>query len=168
MVRFQTFPKSARPEPLLHSVVDSFLSVEDQITSSVFQYSSNEILAFVSGGLKDCGFVVETDKTDLGKIKRPVLFGEGGRPERTFEADAFHEATGTVLEVEAGRGVSNYQFLKDLFQACVMQDAQHLIIAVRITYRQSKDYEKVVSFFETLYSSGRLSLPLESVTIVGY
>jgi len=30
------------------------------------------------------------------------------------------------LEVEAGRAYTNYQFLKDLFQACMMHDVQYL------------------------------------------
>jgi hypothetical protein len=48
-----------------------------------------------------------------------------------------------VLEVEAARGVDNNQFLKDLFQACMMHDVQYLGIAVRNVYPQSPDFEKV-------------------------
>ena len=43
-----------------------------------------------------------------------------------------------------------------------------LMIAVRNKYRVSPDYDKVVSFFDTLYSSGRLGLPLSNVTVAGY
>ncbi len=73
-----------------------------------------------------------------------------------------------VIEVEAGRGVTNYQFLKDLFQACVMQDVDYAVIAVRQDYRGSDDYRKVVSFIETIYASNRLVLPLNGVLIIGY
>ncbi|WP_336774145.1 hypothetical protein [Paenibacillus sp. MMO-58] len=37
-----------------------------------------------------------------------------------FEADAYNKEFETVLEIEAGRAATNYQFLKDLFQACMM------------------------------------------------
>jgi hypothetical protein len=58
--------------------------------------------------------------------------------------------------------------MKDLFQACMMQDALHLVIAVRQNYRGANDYEKVKVLVDTLYSSQRLILPLKSVTILGY
>lgn len=70
--------------------------------------------------------------------------------------------------MEAGRGVTNYQFLKDLFQACMMNNVEYLIIAVRNIYRTSKDFEKVATFFDTLYASGRIKLPLKGVLVIGY
>lgn len=45
-----------------------------------------------------------------------------GKLDKSFEADALHKELGFVLEVEAGRGVTNNQFLKDLFQACMMSN----------------------------------------------
>ena len=42
------------------------------------------------------------------------LFGKNGKLEKSFEADALNTSRKTVLEVEAGRGVTNHQFLKDL------------------------------------------------------
>ena len=167
-IQFQCFPKSHPVSEGALLVVDAFNSVSHEVDSSRHKMASDQVLGLVRPELESRFFEVESGKTADAKIRRPVLFGEGGKPEKTFEADAFHAATGTVLEVEAGRGVTNYQFLKDLFQACVMQDAQHLVIAVRLIYRSSKDYEKVVSFFSTLYASGRLNLPLRSVTALGY
>lgn len=73
-----------------------------------------------------------------------------------------------VLEVEAGRGVTNYQFLKDLFQACVMQDVDFFAVAIRQDYRQHNDYKKVVGFFDTIFASNRLTLPLKGILIIGY
>jgi hypothetical protein len=72
------------------------------------------------------------------------------------------------LEVEAGRGVTNYQFLKDLFQACMMYEANYLVIAIRNVYRKSQDFDRVVAFYNTLYASNRLSLPLKGILIIGY
>ena len=58
--------------------------------------------------------------------------------EKYFEADAFFDKKGFVLEVEAGRGLTNNQFLKDLFQACMMHNIDYLGIAVRMIYREKK------------------------------
>ena len=98
----------------------------------------------------------------------PVLFGPNGRLEKYFDADGYNEQTKTVIEVEAGRAVTNYQFLKDLFQACMMYEVDFLIIAVRIDYKGNPDFQKVITFFDTLYSSGRLVLPLKGILIIGY
>ena len=73
-----------------------------------------------------------------------------------------------VVEVEAGRGYLNNQFLKDLFQACMMHNVDYCAIAVRNHYIKSRDFEKVKGFFETLFASGRLQLPLKGVLLIGY
>lgn len=88
--------------------------------------------------------------------------------EKAFDADCYSEQFKTVIEIEAGRAVTNYQFLKDLFQACVMHDVEYLVIAVRNEYKNSKDFQKVTAFFETIYASQRLQLPLKGIIIVGY
>lgn len=88
--------------------------------------------------------------------------------EKYFEADALNPQNKTVVEVEAGRGVTNYQFLKDLFQACMMQEIEYLVIAVRNIYRGQKDFETVILFLDTLYASNRLKLPLKGILIIGY
>ena len=64
--------------------------------------------------------------------------------------------------------MTNYQFLKDLFQACMMYEVDFLVIAVRKTYSKNQDFKTVITFFDTLYASGRLRLPLEGILIVGY
>jgi len=87
---------------------------------------------------------------------------------KSFDVDAYHETEGFVLEVEAGRGYLNHQFLKDLFQACMMRNVEYLAIAVRNIYKNSPDFEKVFMFFDTLYTSNRLPLPLAGVLIIGY
>ena len=113
-------------------------------------------------------FRVEVGKKATEKISVPVLFGINGRLEKYFEADAYHEQEGFVVEVEAGRALVNNQFLKDLFQACMMHDVKYLAIAVRNLYHGSDDFGKIVRFFDTLYTSRRLTLPLEGILIIGY
>jgi hypothetical protein len=111
---------------------------------------------------------VEGGKSRSQRVEVPVLFGRDGKIAKYFDADAYNEKERVVLEVEAGRGVTNYQFLKDLFQACVMKDVKYLIIGVRKTYRGRKDFEVVASFLDSLYANQRLKLPLEGILILGY
>ena len=70
--------------------------------------------------------------------------------------------------MEAGRAVVNNQVLKDYFEACMMQNVDYLCIAVRNHYINSMDYEKVVTFFETLYLSDRIKTALKGLLIIGY
>ena len=88
--------------------------------------------------------------------------------EKYFEADGYNQLEQTVIEVEAGRAVTNYQFLKDIFQACVMHDVLYLVVAVRNIYRNQKDFDMVISFLDTLYASNRMILPLKGILIIGY
>lgn len=168
-ILWQHFPKHSPCPEGLQRVTKCFEFVAADISShkNVGQ-NSNAVLGKVRDGLINVGFDVESSKTAEGKIKVPVLYGANGKIDKYFDADAFHPIDRIVLEVEAGRGVANYQFLKDLFQACVMQDVDYLAIAVRQDYRGSKDYEKVVTFIETIFASNRLTLPLKGILIIGY
>lgn len=167
-VVFQTFPKSMGTPKIVNAVINVFKNRQDLICSHSNDLKSNEVLAVLRTELEELGFQIETDKTSSGKIKVPVLYGLNGSTSKTFDADGFHPGEGVVLEVEAGRAVTNYQFLKDLFQACAMQEANHLVISVRNIYKGNKDFVTVLNFMEALYASSRLSLPLQSITIVGY
>lgn len=129
---------------------------------------SDAVLSVVRPGLEAAGFEVETGKRTDQKIRVPVLFGRNGTVEKAFEADAWNRSRRMVLEVEAGRGVTNNQFLKDLFQACMMQGVDYCGIAVRNRYINSRDFERALAFFETLYASRRLELPLAGVLLIGY
>ena len=169
MINWIYFPKSDKPTPLVLDVVHAFKKVAQEIDSNTQKSQvSNEALRKLAAVLKEAGFEVERDKKKGEKISIPVLFGEHGRPEKTFDADAYHATEGFVLEVEAGRGVTNNQFLKDLFQACMMHEVHYLGIAVRNDYLGSADYQTVKTFFETLYASSRLQLPLKGILLIGY
>ena len=168
-IMWQHFPKHSPCSGFFTRVISCFEKVSTEIASpeNVGQ-TSNEVLAKVRKGLEELGFAVETSKTSDGKIKVPVLYGANGKIEKSFDADAYNLKEKTVVEVEAGRGVSNYQFLKDLFQACVMQEVDYAVIAIRQDYRGSDDYSKVITFIETIYASNRLILPLKGLLIIGY
>ncbi len=172
MIEWFYFPQSLEPHSLAREVVAAFENVASEIESPINTLDSNGVLLKVRPGLEALGFTVETGKKKAEKITVPVLFGRNGRIEKSFDADAYHVQGKFVLEVEAGRAVSNNQFLKDLFQACLMVDVDYLGIAVRNVYEAGsatgKDFETVVRFFETLQASRRLQLPLKGVLVIGY
>ena len=97
-----------------------------------------------------------------------MLYGVHGRIEKSFEADGYLANSGYVIEVEAGRAVVNYQSLKDFFKACTMVEVDKLCIAVRNQYRTFNDFDRVCKFFEAMYASNRLGIPLTGLLIVGY
>ena len=106
-------------------------------------------------------------KERLKKNHVPVLFGQNNSIDQFFNADGISNDGRIVLEIEAGRAVANYAFLKDI-QACMMHGVEFLIIAVRNNYKGNDDFEKAYTFLETLYISGRLVLPLKGITLIGY
>lgn len=171
MLHWAYFPRSAKPTDLALGVVSAFQAAYPLITSSTLTLGSNAVLAQLRPGLLQLGFEVETGKKKIEKIPVPVLYGNNGRIAKAFDADAHHLEGRFVVEVEAGRGVINNQFLKDLFQACMM-DVDYLAIAVRNLYVaagiKNPDFDRVVIFLDTLYASNRLTLPLKGILLLGY
>lgn len=127
-----------------------------------------QVLHYLRPHLELLGFRIETGKSKGEKIPVPVLFGLNNRIDRSFDADGVSGDGRIVLEVEAGRAVVNYQFLKDIFQACMMHGVEYLVLAVRNNYRGNDDFQRVYSFLETLYISSRLALPLKGIIVIGY
>lgn len=168
MINWQFFPKSRIIPEHLKNVLGVFEVNEGLISSEVYNYGSNEVLENVRTNLEKLDYQIEKSKKSSDKIKVPVLFGQNGKLEKYFDADGYNKATKTVIEVEAGRAVTNYQFLKDLFQASMMYEVDYLVIAVRKDYRGNPDFQNVITFFDTLYASGRLQLPLKGILIIGY
>jgi len=169
MINWMYYPKNQRPDPISNQIVDAFKAIAAEIDSFTHEtQESNVVLAKVCPGLESCGFRVEKSKKEIDCINVPVLFGINGNVEKSFKADAYLESAKYVVEVEAGRGVVNYQFLKDFFEACTMNEVDKLCIAVRNDYKKSNDFAKVCTFFDTLYASGRLGIPLKGILIIGY
>jgi hypothetical protein len=169
LINWVYFPKSSPPPDFGVQIVGIFESLAEAIDSSASAIQHSDlVMAKLRPSLEKLGFRVEKGKSAEGKIVVPVLFGRKGKVLKCFNADAHAVAAGWVLEVEAGRAVDNNQFLKDIFQACMMHDVLHLAIAVRNKYRGSDDFAKVESFLETLYVSGRLQLPLKGILLIGY
>ena len=62
----------------------------------------------------------KTGKLKEQKISVPVLFGYDNRIDKAFNADAVSADGKIVIEIEAGKATENNQFLKDVFQGCMM------------------------------------------------
>jgi len=168
LVNWAFFPRSAALPPVAEKLVQAFKECLPSFASDKHKLASNAVLACMAPSLGRIGFQVEGGKHKAGKVSVPVLFGRNGKVDKSFDADAYHREAELVLEVEAGRAVVNNQFLKDLFQACMMQGVRYLAIAVRNNYRGADDFENVFRFFDTLYTSDRLKLPLGGVLLIGY
>jgi hypothetical protein len=172
MLNWAYFPRSSKPTQKALEVVDAFRRVHAIVDSAHQTMPSNEVLSHVAPLLAELGFRTEVGKKRSEKVYVPVLYGNNGSVAKAFEADAHHIEEGFVVEVEAGRAVVNNQFLKDLFQACMMDKVDYLGIAVRNSYEaagvRNPDFERVVTFFDTLYASDRIKLPLKGILILGY
>lgn len=167
-MKWSYFPQNKKISDNFLKIVSVFENNKNNISSDLHTLNSDEVLDTVSNDLEKIGYVVEKSKRDKDKIKMPVLYGECGVPKLNFEVDAFSEETKIVIEVEAGRAVTNYQFLKDFFEACCMAEAEYLCIAVRTIYRNQCDYQKVCNFFKAMCASDRFAFPLKGILIIGY
>ena len=121
--------------------------------------------------IKREGFSADLFDYVLGASGGPkwfVLFGLDNQIDKSYNADALSKDGKIVIEVEAGRATENNQYMKDIFQACMMFEVEYLIVAVRNTYRGHNDFNIVYTFLETLYISSRLHLPLKGILLIGY
>jgi len=171
MINYQFFPRSQGVTPEIRDIIDCFKRVDAERDEKI-HLKSNDMLALLRPGLEALGFQVETGKAKTEQIYVPVLFSENDVIDKFFAADALSKDHKIVIEVEAGRAVRNNQFLKDIFQACMMFDIEYLVIAVLNEYSgggaTTKDYHEVKTFLETLYISNRLKLPLKGILLIGY
>lgn len=175
MINFQYFPRSRGVDKELQSIIDVFKHV-DETKDPDAHMASNKMLELLRPGLEELGFRVEKGKGKEDNIPVPVLFGENNEIDKSFFADAQSYDGKIVLEVEAGRAVFNNQFLKDIFQACMMHEVEILVIAVLNEYHfkvkgkehVSNDFQTIKTFLETMYISNRLHLPLKGILIIGY
>jgi len=167
-MKYQFFPRSQGMTAEMKAIVNCFENVYGEINSEKHNLNSNEVLDKLYYSLTEIGFAVETGKKSSDKIRIPVLFGLDNKIDKEFNADALSHDGKIVIEVEAGRALDNNQFLKDIFQACMMFAVEYLVIAVRKEYRGRKDFDIIYAFLETLYISNRLQLPLKGILLIGY
>jgi hypothetical protein len=167
------YPSAIEPPEWVGPVVAAFRAVQSQIDSRLnVGVSSDAALAALRPELVRHGFEVEGGKTRAGRIRRPVLFGEVGRPVVAYEVDGFHPQHEIVLEVEAGRGAANNADYRDLIRASLMVDARFLVLAMMLHYGTGrtaiKSYDAARDRIDAIYASERLRLPLDGILLVGY
>lgn len=168
MIRWMYYPNSEKIPAHLEMLINIFIKNETAISSDSNNLKSDEALAVLSGDMELNGFSVEKSKAKVDLVRVPVLYGENGKEALAFEVDAYHPQYNTVVEIEAGRAFTNYQFLKDFFECCMMQNADYFCVAVKKKYRGHKDFDSVCSFFSALYASQRMALPLKGILVIGY
>jgi hypothetical protein len=178
--RWRFFPSFQAPPPWVPDLAAVFTSNRAEIDSTVEhaqRMESNEVLRVLASDLESgMGFTVEQGKKRLGKLPRPVFFGDEGSYLRTYEIDAFEPAHGIALEVEAGRATMGNAIYRDLIQGSLMVDARFLALAVPLEYRyqsgkrltREPSYAKTYSVVEAIYGSQRLSLPFDGLLLIGY
>lgn len=172
------YPRNVRPP----GWAEGFLSVINGAAREIATeppragVTSDVVLRHLAPGLQTLGFVVESGKSAAGKIKRPVLFGDNGRAEVSYEIDAFHDGHGIVVEVEAGRGARGNAVYRDIIRASLIVDARYLALLLPITYRHQSAgrlvsvpaFRNAQDQFNAIYASQRLRLPFDGVLLVGY
>lgn len=169
MINYQFFPRSRGITSSIEDIIFCFEKVANEIDSETHEkQESNEVLSKVGAYLENIGYKVERSKKTEDKIDVPVLFGPNNRIDKSFYADGLSEDGKIVIEVEAGRALANNQFLKDIFEASMMFEVEYLVLAVRNKYKQSNDFQKINTFLETMYISGRIQLPLKGILLIGY
>ena len=167
-INYQLFPRNIPMIKQLDDVISAFNRIFIKIDSSKFKLKSNDVLKIVCPEFLSIKYKVETGKKDNEKIIVPVLYGINGKIDKKFEADGINEDGTIVIEVEAGRAVLNNQFLKDIFQASMMDKVEYLVLAVRKTYKNKRDFDEVYTFLETMYVSNRIQLDLKGILLIGY
>lgn len=176
-MHFSTFPRTKLPLHFVSKVFEVFLKSGSQISTATLSkgLSSDAVMSVLRADLSKLGFEVEAGKKHVQKLKRPVFFGEDGRPSRQYEIDGFHSEWNCGIEIEAGRAWMGNAVYRDLIQAMVMVDLSHLILAVPLGYKYqsggkpvvSNDYANTISVADALFSHSRIVMPY-GLTVIGY
>ncbi|MBO5853906.1 MAG: hypothetical protein J6Q61_04135 [Bacteroidales bacterium] len=146
-IRYQFFSKDKDVTQELMDIIKIFVKHSDEFNSYNKELCSNEVLSCISNDLKQLGY----------KIK-----------ETRNGPDAINKQHKIIVEVEAGRALTNNQFLRNLIETCLIDNVEYLVLAVRNIYKKQHDYDKIVEFLSRLYASSKLILPLKGVLVLGY
>jgi hypothetical protein len=176
-VRYSSFPRTQPPPAFIPDVVAAFREYDEKINTValVKGLTSDGVLSVMRDRLIQLNFEVETGKRQGQKIKRPVYFGENGQPKLQYEIDAYQPQWRCGLEIEAGRAWMGNAIYRDLIQALIMVNLDHLILAVPNAYKYqtnnkttiNKDYDYTVAVADAIYGHSRIKMPF-TLTVVGY
>ena len=177
------FPRNVRPPTWVNDLVALTISVQDEIATDVPvvgiekpDRTSDAILAKLTPGMQSLGYQVETGKKRDQKITRPVLYGDDGIPDVSYDIDAFHDGLGIAVEVEAGRGAANSADYRDIVRTSLLLDAEYLAMFMPLAYRSGQGkratvmpaYNNTRRQLNAIYASLRLRLPFKGILLVGY
>jgi len=174
---FPAFRPPPRWVPALVSIFETNRTQIDSLVVHAKRMESDDVLRVLADDLEsDMGFAVERGTNRMGKLPRPVFFGDQGAYLRTYEIDAFQPDHGIALEVEAGRATMGNAIYRDIIQGPLIVDARFLALAVPVEYRyksgaretKEPSYAKTYSVVEAIYRSQRLELPFEGLLVIGY
>jgi hypothetical protein len=175
---WQYFPRNAKPPQWVWDFIANVRAAEERISTVERKTAlgGDRVLQLLSTGLRELGFEVESSKKASDRIRRPVLFGGNGRPEVSYEIDAFHDGSGIAVEVEAARGARGNATYRDLVRTSLIVDAQYLALLLPTVYRYGSSgrevsvraYNECLDLLSALYASQRLQLPFRGVLLVGY
>ena len=176
------FPRNTRPPQWAEQLVAVVATHEAQLDTRPIpepgapRLTSDDVLARIRPEMEVLGYSVEAGKLKHQKITRPVLFGEGGRPEVSYDIDAFHDELGIAVEVEAGRGSNSNADYRDIVRTSLLLDADYLALLMPIAYRSQSGgktsavngYANTRGQLSAIYASLRLRLPFDGVLLIGY
>jgi hypothetical protein len=174
--RWIYYPNREAPPTWVTEFISIVEASRQNIDSSVVHeppLTSDIVLRHLQPGLELGGYSVESSKKRTGKIRRPVLFGEGGVERVAFEVDAVHQELGVLVEVEAGRGAMGNAVYRDLVRSSLIVGAQYLALGVMTEYRYSassvsQSYRDSKELLDAVFASGRLKFPFEGILLFGY
>jgi hypothetical protein len=170
------FPRADKTPQHLRDLRDTFLPMHEYAFErgcEGWNVQSNHALKIAAPQLTDLhGYSVENWPKGV-RNRLPILFGPDETTLRYHDADAYHEGLRTIIEVEAGTATANNAYLKDIFEASMVVNADYLVLAVRKIYQSktggaSPDYKIVYDALDTIYSSGRIQLDLRGILLIGY
>ena len=134
--------------------------------------TSDYVLSVLRPGMERIGYVVESGKLSTQRIRRPVLFGDNGRAEVSYELDAFHDELGVAVEVEAGRGAMGNADYRDIIRMSLLLDARYMVLMTPAMYRygttSTSAFTRTRDQLSAIYASERLRLPFAGALLIGY
>lgn len=168
MINYQIFPQNVEKTEIIKRILDCFSRQYDKISSESHALDSLEVLDVLSNDLISLEFNVQTGNARNDRIFVPVLFSPNNQVKKSFSVNAISSDKKIVIEIEAGRALTNNQFLEDICHTSMMYCVECLILAVRNEYRNSHDYLKILDYLDTLFLNNRIKIPLKSIVLIGY
>ena len=163
------FPNQSKIPSTLKKLLKIFEKYKDLIDSSndddETRRNSDAVLGILSDDLEKAGYLVERSKKREDKISFKFKVDE---IDLTFEADGFHASHKIAIEVEAGRAWDNKQFLKDIFEASLIDEIEYMVVAVRMKYRGRNDFLKISNWLKAIYASNKIKMNFRGLLLIGY